>query len=172
MADDPFGVIGVGSAVLIGTWAARRGVLTDPVAHRVLLVRAAVAGVTLAVAGGLPAGLAVTGVARGLGCSALIGLAAIRVGDRPGRAVRALVACRQRSLSCYLFQSVVFVTLLLPFTLGLGATLGSAEVTVLALGTWLVSVLLAELMCWVGAARARRGVAAPTNVWDSATMAG
>ncbi|WP_328471361.1 DUF418 domain-containing protein [Actinoplanes sp. NBC_00393] len=163
----PIGVAGVGSAVLIGTWAARRGILTDPAAHRPLLVRTAILGLTAAVAGGLPVGLAVghfweptavaelwalsalhavTGVAGGLGYAALIGLAAIRIGNRPGPVTRALVATGQRSLSCYLFQSVVFVALLTPWTLGLGATIGTATVAAIALGTWLVSVLLADAM--------------------------
>jgi uncharacterized protein len=172
----PFGITGVGSAILVGTWAGRRGVLTDPAAHRPLLLRTAVIGLTAAVAGGLPMGLAVggvweptsvltlwgvsalhavTGVAGGLGYAALIGLAAVRVGGRRGPVVRALVAAGQYSLSCYLFQSVVFAALLMPYTLGLGATLGSAEVAVLALGTWLVSVLLAALLRRTG----RRGPA-------------
>ncbi|WP_430783453.1 DUF418 domain-containing protein [Actinoplanes sp. G11-F43] len=163
----PFGVIGVGSAVLAGTWAARRGILADPAAHRVLLVRTATFGLLAAVAGGLPVALAVghfwtpegtlvlwtisalhavTGVAGGLGYAALIGLAAARIGDRPGPVVRALAATGQRSLTFYLFQSVVFVVLLLPWTLGLGATLGTAETAALALGTWLVTVLIADLM--------------------------
>lgn len=162
----PIGLLGVGSAVLVGTWAARRGILSDPSAHRPLLVRTAVIGLTAAVVGGLPSGLAVgrfweptstlglwgisalhavTGIAGGLGYAAVIGLVAIRLGDRRGRAVQALVACGQRSLSCYLLQSVVFVALLAPYTLGLGATLGTAGVAVVALGTWLASVVLADL---------------------------
>ncbi len=160
----PAGVLGVGSAVLVGTWAARRGVLADPAAHRTLLVRTAVAGLTTAVVGGLPAGLAVghfwapdttlalwgisalhavTGVAGGLGYAALIGLLAIRA---RGPVVTALAATGQRSLSCYLFQSVVFVALLAPWTLGLGATISTGVVALLALGTWLVSVALADLL--------------------------
>ena len=172
----PFGMIGVGSAALIGTWAARRGVLADPAAHRPLLVRTAVIGLPLAVVGGLPIALAVgefwqptgpltlwgiaalhavTGVAGGLGYAALIALAAVRVGTRRGPVVRLLEAGGQYSLSCYLFQSVVFVALLVPYTLGLGATLGTAGVALVALGTWLVSLLLAALLRRTG----RRGPA-------------
>ncbi|MFD7658431.1 DUF418 domain-containing protein [Actinosynnema sp. NPDC059797] len=172
----PVGNLAIVGVVLVGTWAARRGVLTDPAAHRTLLVRTAVGGLTAAVAGGLPVGLAVggfweptstpalwaistlhaiTGVAGGLGYAALIGLLALRVGDRPGPVVRALAATGQRSLSCYLFQSVVFVALLTPWALGLGRTLGTAGVGLLALGTWLVSVLLADLLRRAG----RRGPA-------------
>lgn len=169
----PAGVLGVGSAVLVGTWAARRGVLADPAAHRTLLVRTAVVGLTTAVVGGLPAGLAVghfwtsgttlalwgisalhavTGVAGGLGYAALIGLLAIRA---RGPVVTALAATGQRSLSCYLFQSVVFVALLAPWTFGLGATISTGVAALLALGTWLVSVVLADLLRRAG----RRGPA-------------
>jgi uncharacterized protein len=172
----PIGLIGVGSAVLVGTWAARRGILTNPSEHRPLLVRTAVIGLTTAAVGGLPVGLAVghfweptsllalwglsalhavTGVAGGLGYAAAIGLLTIRVGDRPGPVVRALVAAGQRSLSGYLFQSVVFVALLMPYTLGLGANLGTAGVAVVALATWVVSVLLSGLLHRLG----RRGPA-------------
>ena len=51
---------------------------------------------------------------------------------RPGPAARALRACGQRSLSCYLAQSVAFVALLPAWTLGLGggAHAGSGAVAV------------------------------------------
>ncbi|MER7011963.1 DUF418 domain-containing protein [Saccharopolyspora sp. NPDC000359] len=163
----PFGILGVLSAALVGICIGRRGLLTDPARYRTALVRTAVGGLSTAVVGGFPMALAVggfwepphlgvawlaaaahavTGVAGGLGYAALIGLVAIRLGDRRGPVVRAISACGQRSLTCYLFQSVVFVALLMPFTLGLGATLGSAEVALLSLGTWVVSVLLAEVL--------------------------
>ena len=163
----PFGMIGVVSAALVGTWAARRDVLTDPAAHRPLLVRTAVVGLAAAVAGGLPIALAVggfwqptgplalwgiaalhavTGVAGGLGYAALIGLGALRVGARRGPVLRALAATGQYSLTCYLFQSVAFVALFTPYALGLGATLGTAGTAGVALGTWLVSVLIAVLL--------------------------
>jgi uncharacterized protein len=176
----PAGLVGVGSAVLAGTWAARRGVLTDPAAHRRLLVRTSVIGLILAVAGGLPVALAVghfwepsgllalwglsavhavTGIAGGLGYAALIALAALRIGERPGPITRALAATGERSLTFYLFQSVVFVVLLtpLPYALGLGSSLGTAATAALAVTTWLVSVLIADAM-------RRRGVRGPAEV--------
>ncbi|MGO1053513.1 DUF418 domain-containing protein [Crossiella sp. CA198] len=162
----PFGIIGVVSAALAGVWAARRGLFTDPGAHRGLLIRAAAIGITLGVLGGLPTGLAtggfwtppagslfalsalhaVTGVAGGLGYGALLGLLAARIGQRRGPVVTAITACGQRSLSGYLFQSVVFTLLLKPYTLALGGVLGSAGVAALALATWMISVVLAELL--------------------------
>lgn len=159
----PLGVFGVGVAAVAGVWAARRNLLAEPEPHVPLLRRVACWGIAAAVLGGLPSGLAVghfrqaddlgllaavhtvTGVAGGLGYAALIALVSLRI-KRRNAVVTAIAACGERSLSCYLFQSVVFVALLVPYTFGLGATLGSAEVAALALATWLVSVLLADLL--------------------------
>ena len=169
----PFGLFGVGAAALVGVWAARRDVLAEPERHRRLLRHVATWGLTAAVLGGLPSGLAVahfwhtsalwqlgalhavTGVAGGLGYAALIALISTRI-RRSGVVVRAVAACGERSLSCYLFQSVVFVLLLKPYTLGLGGTLGSAEVALLALATWLLSVVLADAL-------GRRGLRGPAE---------
>lgn len=163
MADDAVRPDGVGSAALAGVWAARRNVLAEPESHRRLLRHTATWGITAAVLGGLPSGLAVghfwessqlgllaavhtvTGVAGGLGYAALIALIALRIKRRTA-VVNAIAACGERSLSCYLFQSVVFVVLLVPYTFGLGGTLSSTGVALLALATWSVSVLLADLL--------------------------
>ena len=165
-------------ALLLGMWAARRRLLDDPEQHRPFLVRTAVGGLALAVAGGLPmalqaAGLspaptwvtgmvtgalhAVTGFAGGVGYAAVAGLIAIRVGDRPGPVVTALAACGQRSLTCYLLQSVVFVAVLAAYGGGLGDRLGVAVTALLAVVTWAVIVLIAEAM-------RRRGLRGPAEV--------
>ncbi|GAA2759922.1 DUF418 domain-containing protein [Actinopolymorpha rutila] len=119
-----------------------------------------VAGVWPTASLGVDLGLAVlhtgTGVAGGLGLAALAGLVAARTARR-GRDVPApdpapvpglisalisgLAACGARSLSCYLAQSVVLVPLLSPWALGLGARLGSAATALLAVATWLATVL-------------------------------
>jgi uncharacterized protein len=160
-------MLSVVGAVALGAWAARHRVLDDPAQHRGLLARVAVAGLAVAVLGGLPTALAGAGVwtpgtdlmllvgalhtvggyAGGLGFAAVFGLVAAR-SPRPGPALRALAACGQRSLSCYLGQSVLFVALLPAWTLGLGARLTVAEASLLAVAVWLV-LLLAS----VGAAR-------------------
>ncbi|WP_246075604.1 DUF418 domain-containing protein [Nonomuraea terrae] len=161
----PFGMTGAVTAALVGVWAGRRSLLSR--ADATVLRRAAVAGPLVAVAGGLPVGLVaagavtvhdpaavmalnavhvVTGVAGGLGYAALIALLARRIGQRRGPVVTALSSCGQRSLSCYLLQSVVFVALLPPYTAGLGARLGSAATAALALLTWAGIVVMAELM--------------------------
>ncbi|MFC4062606.1 DUF418 domain-containing protein [Planomonospora corallina] len=160
----PVGMTGVLTAALVGVWAGRRELLTVPDG---LVRRAAVLGPLAGALGGLPLGLAaagfldvggsaavmalnavhtVSGIAAGLGYAALIALLARRIGTRRGRLVTALSACGQRSLTCYLLQSVVFVALLPPYGAGLGGRLGSAATVALAVGTWAATVAAAELM--------------------------
>ncbi|MGW3353767.1 DUF418 domain-containing protein [Nonomuraea rubra] len=164
----PFGLLGVGTAALAGVWAGRRELLSSPDRLR----RAALWGPLIGAAGGLPVGLfaagvltvhdpvtvmalnavhVVTGIAGGLGYAALIGVLAGRIGQRRGPVVTALAACGQRSLTCYLLQSVVFVALLSPYAGGLGGRLGSAATVALGLFTWAGTVLVAEVMRRAGA---------------------
>jgi uncharacterized protein len=158
--------VGVFGAVAFGAWAARRRLLDDPQRHRALLRQVALAGIPLAVLGGLPMALlaaqlwtspalpvtllagslhAISGYAGGFGYAALFGLAAVRVAERgtPGPAVRALQACGQRSLSCYLAQSVAFVMLLPAWTLGLGNHARLWQTALVGIGAWLVILLVA-----------------------------
>ncbi|MBG0814923.1 DUF418 domain-containing protein [Planomonospora sp. ID82291] len=168
--------VGVVPAFLFGIWAARRHVLEDPARHRDLLSRVAVTGTGLAVVGGVPLMLidtriwtpsdmvavpayvlhSVTGIAGGLAYAAIIGLAADRMrGGRPGRAVRALVACGQWSLTCYLLQSVIFVAVFAPYAGGLSTRVGDAAASGIAVTTWLATVVLAAALAPGG----RRGPA-------------
>jgi uncharacterized membrane protein YeiB len=169
--------LAVFGAVALGAWAARRRLLDDPARHRPLLGRLAVAGLAAAVLLGLPLALVVTGFwapsvpvllvcgalhtaggyAGGVGYAALFGLLAIRIGDHPGPVGRAVQACGQRSLSCYLAQSVAFGALLPAWSLGLGARLTVAQTALLAVGVWLVIVLVA-------AVSARAGLRGPAEV--------
>ena len=71
--------------------------------------------------------------------------------------LRALEAGGQRSLSCYLAQSVVFAALLPAWTLGLGARWTVAQAALLAVGVWLALMLVA-------AASARVGYRGPAEV--------
>lgn len=167
-------------ALLLGVWAARRRVLDDPERYRPLLTRVAVLGVGTAAAGGLPMALmaaswwpnpsmpavalagavhALSGYAGGLGYAALAGLIAIRVHRRGGAGplVTALSAGGQRSLTCYLLQSVVFVAVLASYGGGLGDRFGLAGAAALAVLTWALTVLFADLM-------RRRGYRGPAEV--------
>nr|SBO91162.1 10 TMS hypothetical membrane protein [Nonomuraea gerenzanensis] len=151
-------------AFLFGIWAARRRVLEEPAAHRPLLVRVATVGTALAVLGGVPLTLidtqvwatsdlvavsayalhSVTGIAGGLAYAAIIGLAAARMSSGP--VVRALAATGQWSLTCYLLQSVIFVSVFAPYAGGLGTRVGDAAASGIAVVAWLVTVVLAALL--------------------------
>lgn len=176
----PFGLLSVLSPMLIGVWAARHRVLEQPEHHRRLLQRTAWVGVCGGLVGGAPMALATagvwvpstpvllglswvhvfSGVCCGLGYAAAIALAVHRLGQQPHgqglrRTVVALRSAGACSLSCYLAQSAVFVILLPAWSMGLGATLGTAQAAALALATWAGTVLLA----WGWVRRGRRGPA-------------
>ncbi|CAL9420892.1 hypothetical protein SUDANB121_01866 [Nocardiopsis dassonvillei] len=77
------------------------------------------------------------------------------VAHAPGPVVTAVAAVGERSLSCYLLQSLVFTAVFAPYGLGLGATLGAAGAAAVGTATWLVSVAFAEALRRAG----RRGPA-------------
>jgi uncharacterized membrane protein YeiB len=165
-------------AVLLGFWAARRGVLEHPDQHHRLLVTVAVVGLAVGWVGGavhalehlgmLPvpehvgwvfsATQPVTGLLGGLGYIALFGLIAAalkRRGEVAGPVTTSITAVGKRSLSSYLAQSVICAPLLCAWGLGLGAVLGSAATAALAIGVWLVPVVGCALL----ERRGRRGPA-------------
>jgi uncharacterized protein len=73
--------------------------------------------------------------------SATGGVATGRVATGP--VVWALAAVGRRSATCYLLQSVLFVPLLAPWALGLGVGAGTLRVSLIAVGVWLVTVVVA-----------------------------
>ncbi len=89
-----------------------------------------------------------TGLAGGLGYVAVFGLFAHRMSarNRRHRAVAAVSAVGKRSLSSYLIHSAIFAPLLAAWGLGLGAHLGSATMALFAIGVWLVTVILADVL--------------------------
>jgi uncharacterized membrane protein YeiB len=163
------GWIGFVTPFLIGLWAGRRRILERPAEHLTLLRTTALLGLTIAILGALPVSLVVggvlarpsdhagtilgplhdaTGVFGGLGYAALIVLIAHRLssrgGDRP--ISRAIAAVGQRSLTCYLSQSVVWAVVFTPYLLDLSDTLTTTTTALLAVATWLATVLLADRM--------------------------
>jgi uncharacterized membrane protein YeiB len=164
------GVIMVVPGVLLGMWAARRRVLDEPVRHRTFLVRTTVITMVVSIAGSVPAGLVqigtwqlegaalvaaalaqpLAGYLGGLGMAAGIALIAIAAERRRNRLTVAVEALGQRSMSLYLFQSIVFVAVFYPFGLGLQDDLGLAGATGVAAVTWLLSLVIADLMRRVG----------------------
>lgn len=154
-------------AVLLGVLSARRGLLDDPAAHRDTLRWMAVGGIAVAWLGGAFTALqfagllpldpvldwgtqglhALTGVVGGVGYAAAFGLWAIRLQRRGlGPLPRALTAVGRRSLTSYLLQSVIMVPLLSTWGFGLGRDIAPLALVALAVGTWLVSVLVALLL--------------------------
>lgn len=101
----------------------------------------------------------VGGVAAGLGYAAAIALIAARyrpphpapegstgAARSPGPVVRALAAVGKRSLTFYLMQSLIFAPLLSAWGFGLGSRINTTVALLIALGIWLLSVLLAALL--------------------------
>lgn len=170
-------------AILLGWLAARHAVLVDVERHRTLLVRTALIGLPLAwVVGALTAlqNIGVlplhsalgwgwsplnytVGLAGGLGYAAVIALLADAVQRRTlmsartmgGALLRAVAAVGQRSLSFYLWQSVVFMVLFNAPFLGLGQSVGMAAAVGIAFAVWAVGVIIAA---WCGA-HGKRGPA-------------
>ncbi|GAB3946582.1 DUF418 domain-containing protein [Kribbella albertanoniae] len=162
-------------AVLFGIWAARRGLYEHPEQHRQTLRRMVAIGVPLSFLGGIPlalytsgllpatdanvipvAGLhALTGFAGGPAYAALIALWSLRVRRTP--VITAIQATGQRSLTCYLTQSVVWTVLFAPFLLDLGGSMTLWQSVILAAATWAFTVFLADLM-------RRRGLRGPFEV--------
>ncbi|MGW0484201.1 DUF418 domain-containing protein [Nonomuraea sp. NPDC003214] len=154
--------------ITIGIWAARRRILDDPERHVALLRRVTFTFLALAVAGRLPMALISAGVWKtdatwlpaiahtftghtgGIALAAAVALAAVRIGGAHGPVTTALAALGRRSLTFYLFQSVVFVALFYPFTLDLAGDLGTAAVIAVGVAVWLVSIVLADWMRRIG----------------------
>lgn len=162
----PLGAVVATPLVLVGLWAARREVLERPADHLPLLRRAVLVGLAVSVVGALPQATLVarlreasvldafgsaalhelTGVAGGVAFAALVGWVVAARGTTVatlGPAGRALRAVGQRSMTCYLLQSVLFVLPLAGWAGGLGVGMGTAQVAAWAVGVWLVTVAVA-----------------------------
>ncbi|MFF1823202.1 DUF418 domain-containing protein [Kribbella sp. NPDC058245] len=164
------GPIGFMTPFLIGLWAGRRRVLERPAEHLILLRTTVAVGLPIAIIGALPVSLVVggiiavpsdhvlnligpihdaTGAFGGFGYAALIVLIAHRITAgriTTGRVTQAIAAVGQRSLTCYLSQSVVWAIVFTPYLLDLSGTLTTATTALLAIATWLATVLMADRM--------------------------
>ncbi|MFG1622827.1 DUF418 domain-containing protein [Kribbella sp. NPDC049227] len=161
------GWIGFITPFLVGLWAGRRRILERPAEHLTLLRTTAVLGLIVAVVGALPVSLVVggvidqpsgdaltrlgplhdaSGVLGGFGYAALIVLIALKLGDRQGRITLAIASVGQRSLTCYLSQSVVWAVVFTPYLLDLSRALSTTTTALLAVATWLATVWIADRM--------------------------
>ncbi|GGQ83658.1 DUF418 domain-containing protein [Couchioplanes azureus] len=155
----------------VGLWAGRRRLLERPGDHRRSLQVAAVAGLVGAVLGAQPVSLvlagivtppelgafswigalhAATGVLGGVGYAALLTLLAVRLRRPVNRVAAAIAATGQRSMTCYLMQSLVWAMIFTPALLDLSDVLSVAGTAVVATATWAGTVLLADWMRWSG----------------------
>jgi uncharacterized protein len=151
---------------MVGIWAARHRLLEEPERHRAALRRFVAIGITVSALGAVPLALVVAGVidadpevvvpfgalhmltgyVGGPAYAAAIALWASRRREDTGPVVRAVQATGQRSLTCYLAQSVVWHVAFAPYLLDLGDDLRVWQTALLATATWAATVLLAEWM--------------------------
>ncbi|MEU6427937.1 DUF418 domain-containing protein [Microbispora sp. NPDC046973] len=157
--------ITVAPVMLLGIWAARRRILDQPERHASLLRHVTVIFLGVSVILRLPAALLAAGewtttsnslrwavaivhvliaYAGGVGLAAASGLVAIKI--RRGRLATAMAALGQRSMTFYLFQSLVWLVLFYPFTLDLHDGMSLAATSGIAIALWVASVLLADGM--------------------------
>ena len=168
------GPLGFVAPFAVGLWTGHRHILQRPEQHRRLLAAVAAAGIGASVLGAQPIALllagvtsapdqpaleglaalhSVTGVFGGLGYAALLALVAAGRGERRGSLVEAIAATGQRSMTCYLLQSVTWTVVFTPFLLDLSGTLTVSGTALLAATTWALTVLAADRMRRAG----RRG---------------
>ncbi|WP_417897511.1 DUF418 domain-containing protein [Bacillus haimaensis] len=153
--------------VLIGILLARFQVIDNPKRHKKALITVATLGLLLSSAGGIPMALmsslfwtsyndvleatakslhTITGYAGGVGWTALFGLLVIKVEGKIGSITKAIVALGQRSLSFYLFQSILFVLILAPYAGGLGGHINQFWSDLIAVFVWIFSIIVANFM--------------------------
>lgn len=165
------GMLGVIPAALVGIWAGRRDLVADPASHRSLLTRLGVCGIAVGVLGGTPAaaiacGLVTvepgpipvvlstlhvaTGVIGGIGGAALVALACADARVLRRRLTRTLSAVGERSLTCYLLQSVLMVPLLAAWALGGGGWLSSVGALLFGLAVYASTACVALWLARLG----------------------
>lgn len=153
--------------LIVGFVLAREGVLNDVNRHRRPLTWLALVGAVAAFGTGIPAGLEAigalptsifaaatmtVGTLAGPGFIALLALVLARTQERvkAGSPVpvflRPLVALGKRSMTGYILQSVIFLTVFAPFGLGLFADAGAGCLFLVGTAGWLVTLVLAMIL--------------------------
>ncbi|MGA4670602.1 DUF418 domain-containing protein [Propionibacteriaceae bacterium Y1923] len=160
--------------LMIGWMAARVQLLENLAQHRRTLVRIIAWTLPLGWAFGLVTGLqqvgvvtftyapwllsgmnSVAGFGTGIGYACLFALVGARYEANPPRVVQAVSAVGQRSLSSYLWQSLLLAPLLSAWGFALGDDIGTWQAMLLATAVWLASVVICDQL----ARRGRRGPA-------------
>ncbi len=151
----------------VGVWAGRRRMLELPEQRRRFLAVSAAVGIGAAVLGAQPIALLLAGVVEspdprtlpwlaslhtttgtlgGFGYAALFCLLSARLAGRRNPVAGAIAAAGQRSMSCYLMQSVAWAVVFTPFLLDLSGALTVTGTAVLAAVTWAGTVVVADRM--------------------------
>lgn len=154
-------------AMALGIWAGRKKLLDHPEQYRGLLLRTAVVGLALSTLGGIPLALmsslywnytseaataiagslhTVTGYAGGIGWAALIGFIVGSPKTIRSKLTMAIAALGQRSLTFYIFQSIVFFIVFADGIGGLGAIGNQLSSDIVAWLTWILSIIIAEFL--------------------------
>ncbi|MDO5064337.1 MAG: DUF418 domain-containing protein [Actinomyces bowdenii] len=153
-------------AVFLGARLADTDLLSHPERHRRLLAGVAVGGLGLGALGGLHSGLAFAGwtdllltdlmVSEWAGllgaCGWLALLALYAGGPRPDGELHGLrrlaSAVGRRSMTAYLCQTILFglIFAVIPWTLGRGIEVGQAAAAAIAVGVWLVTVVICLIL--------------------------
>lgn len=159
----------VGPCMIVGYLAAKNNVLAQIDRYRKLLNLMTVITILICMTLGLQLGLAtatespsvnvlnamnmVLGVLTGPGLLALLALTldwCTRYQPRILNFLSPLSALGKRSMSGYVFQSLLFVWLFPDFGLGMASRTGAAGTCLIALGVWLLSVILSALLDAMG----------------------
>ncbi|MCR2806969.1 DUF418 domain-containing protein [Paenibacillus soyae] len=163
--------------ITAGIWSARKRWLDRPDLFRPQLKRIALGGIFISLIGALPYALVganmwkpesglvgwllaihiLSGIAGGLGYSALIALFSLSARRTAPKLAGLLASVGKRSLTFYIYQEAILILLLSPVALGLGGELNSAGAFATAVLIWLSGLGIAawlEKRGWNGPADA------------------
>ncbi|MED1606867.1 DUF418 domain-containing protein [Cytobacillus kochii] len=164
--------------ILVGIWMAGEGWMDRPDKHQSKLKKFAILGIVISVIGALPLALIgirlwdpalewlsfavvlhiLTGIAGGLGYTALIALVSIKAQDKLPKISLTIAALGKRSLTFYIYQEGLLVLLLSPVAFGLGRYLNSTGVFLIAIIIWVTGVIFAVIL-------ERKGLSGPLDLW-------
>ncbi|QDS34780.1 DUF418 domain-containing protein [Brevibacillus brevis] len=151
-------------SVLLGMWIAKYQLLTKPEQQLRTLSFLTTIGLAVSILGALPlsfigniwspsfftAGFVygfhiLTGIAGGLAYAALFGVIGAKV-KKVGPILQSFMALGKRSLTFYVWNEAMLVLFLSPVALDLGGRLSNGIAALIAVGIWILSLLLATIL--------------------------
>lgn len=156
--------------LIIGIIMGRKGYLDNPAQHRDTLQKLAIGGISISVLGALPMALAgtgaldlgdtaygltsglqiLTGVIGGIGYVAAFALLGLKLEKSRGAITGALAAGGQRSLTLYLYCSVMIAIVMHPDLIGVGDHTHRAGAMGVAILIWASGIVLMRLLAQAG----------------------